>query len=67
MRGLSVAVWGGGLGGGVSIAAEGFCFGTADRGDGEGFTGVLIEEVLGGLEGVFAAEGVGVDVARPPR
>ena len=62
-----MAVWGGGLGGGVSAAAEGFCLGTADKGDGGGFVGVLMEEVLGGLDGVFVAEGVGVDVARAPR
>ena len=62
-----MAVWGGGLGVGLSTAAEGFFLGTADRGDGGGFAGVVSEEVFGGLDGVFAAEGVGVDGARPPR
>ena len=62
-----MAVWGGGLGGGVSTAVEGFCLGRVDKGDGVGFMGVFIEGVLGSLDGVFAAEGVGVDVARPPR
>lgn len=68
MRGLSVAVCGGGLGGGVSTEIEGFCFGVNDKGDGGGFEGVSVEGAAGAFEGVFIAEGVGVEAcgADPP-
>lgn len=47
---------------------EGFCFGVSDSGDGGGFEGVEVEAAVGALEGVFIAEGVGVDggAADPP-